>query len=97
MSKTIDRSVALSNIHGEAGTAMRRFLDGETFRDTLLGSLQSLYHLEIRLADIKKDKHELAAIHYLVKEHVENGEPLEVTMKYIREIFYKTNIFGNLY
>lgn len=96
MRKTVERAVVLSSIRDEAGRVMRSFLDGEILRNSFAGAIHSLFMLEIQFSDIVKEKHELGEINYVIKTQMENGENIYLTLEYIRAIFKKTKVFGEL-
>lgn len=73
---------------------MRSFLDGEILRNSLAGSIHSLFMLEIQFSDIVKEKHELGEINYVIKTQIENEENIYLTLEYVRAIFKKTKVFG---
>lgn len=97
MRKTVERTVVLSSIRDEAGRVMRSFLAGEILRNSLAGAIHSLFMLEIQFSDIIKEKHELGEINYVIKTQMENEENIYLTLEYVRAIFKKTKVFGELY
>ncbi|MCM3560614.1 hypothetical protein M4D57_18780 [Brevibacillus borstelensis] len=98
MRKTVERLGVIDSLYQEAGKQMRMFLDGEILRDQFVGAIKVLFSLEIRYADINKEKHELAGISFTLKEHVEKSEPLEKTLSYVRQTLdSKPEIFGGCY
>ncbi|MEK4003843.1 hypothetical protein [Paenibacillus sp. FSL H3-0333] len=94
MRKTVERAVILSSIRDEAGRVMRGFLNGEVHRNSFAGSINSLFMLEIQFLDIVNEKHELGEINYIIKNQIKNEEDLCCSLKYIKSIFQKTNVFG---
>lgn len=94
MRKTVERAVILSSIRDVAGRVMRDFLNGEIPRISFAGSINSLFMLEIQFSDIVKEKHELGEINYIIKNQIKNEENLCSSLKYIKSILQKTNVFG---
>lgn len=75
---------------------MRCFLAGEILRSSFAGAMHSLFMLEIQFSDIVKEKHELGEINYVIKTQIENGENIYLSLEYVRAIFQKTKVFGEL-